>query len=221
MEDFESKDLKNVKNARTGTVMKKNALGENAPIIITTLSRYEHLKRCIESLKNCTLSEETELYIGVDHPYRADHTEGNNQIIEYLENLSGFKKIIVVKHPNNMGSERNFLYMRDLVYEKYDYYIATEDDNEFAPDFLDFMNKALSAYKDDPHVLAVSGYRYPFETGMAQKSNCVFRLNTYFSGFGYGIWKEKEMAMRKALTLDRFKGYYNDGSRMIGLSINA
>ena len=33
-----------------------------APVLIPTLCRYDHLKRCIESLSACTHAEKTDLY---------------------------------------------------------------------------------------------------------------------------------------------------------------
>ena len=41
---------------------------EYAPITITTLNRYEHFVRCIQSLENNGLAKETELFISVDFP---------------------------------------------------------------------------------------------------------------------------------------------------------
>lgn len=40
----------------------------DAPILIPTLNRYEHLKRCVESLAKNKLAKESELVIGLDYP---------------------------------------------------------------------------------------------------------------------------------------------------------
>lgn len=39
-----------------------------APVIIPTLNRYVHLKRCVDSLAKCTHAPDTELIIGLDYP---------------------------------------------------------------------------------------------------------------------------------------------------------
>lgn len=53
--------------------------------------------------------------------------------------------------------------LKKQVEKRFDRYISTEDDNEFSPNFLVYMNKGLELYKDDPKVLAICGYSYPFD----------------------------------------------------------
>ena len=48
-----------------------------APVLITTCNRYEHLKRCVESLSKCTLASETDLIISVDYPPSDKYVDGN------------------------------------------------------------------------------------------------------------------------------------------------
>ena len=55
--------------------MKNNEQYIYAPVVIPTLCRYEHLKRCIDSLSNCTGADRTELYIGLDFPAEESHWE--------------------------------------------------------------------------------------------------------------------------------------------------
>ena len=51
---------------------------EYAPILIPTLNRYEHFKRCVESLAKCTHAEKTELVIGLDYPPSERYQKGTN-----------------------------------------------------------------------------------------------------------------------------------------------
>ena len=51
-----------------------------APVLIPTLCRYEHFKRCIESLSACTGAEHTDVYIGLDYPAKESHRAGYEQI---------------------------------------------------------------------------------------------------------------------------------------------
>ena len=39
-----------------------------APVIIVTLNRYEHFKRCLDSLEKCTGANKTDVYVGLDYP---------------------------------------------------------------------------------------------------------------------------------------------------------
>ena len=62
------------------------------PILITTLCRYEHLMRCIESLRNNSYARDTELYIGLDYPAKEEHWSGYRKVDAYLHGgIEGFK----------------------------------------------------------------------------------------------------------------------------------
>lgn len=47
-----------------------------SPVLICTLNRYVHFKRCIESLSACTYADKTDLFIGLDYPLKDEHWEG-------------------------------------------------------------------------------------------------------------------------------------------------
>ncbi len=180
-----------------------------APIIIPTLCRYEHFKRCIESLQRNAWAQYTDLYIGLDFPAKESHVEGYHKIREYLENeIGGFANVVVIKHEKNMGSYRNIMILRKLVFEKYDRYIFSEDDNEFSANYLEYMNKCLNKYEDDESVLAVTGYKYPFTSKRIKGT--VFTSNVYFAGFGYGSWKRKLLSAEAAMTTELFYNKYKD-----------
>lgn len=164
-----------------------------APVIIPTLCRYEHLKRCIDSLSHCTGADKTDVYIGLDYPAKESHVEGYNKICEYLEHVQGFKNLIVLKRKENYGVVRN---PRDLiahVKEKYDRYIFSEDDNEFAPNFLEYINFGLNTYKDDSNVIAVCGFADPFVSYDCMDSylHKHYPMEGY-NAWGVGIWFDKK-----------------------------
>lgn len=47
------------------------------PILIPTLDRYEHFKKCIESLAKNTHANKTELVIGLDYPPSEKYMDGS------------------------------------------------------------------------------------------------------------------------------------------------
>lgn len=164
-----------------------------APVIIPTLCRYEHFRRCVDSLSRCTGAEHTVLYVGLDYPAKPAHEPGYQKICEYLPTVSGFKEVVVLKREENYGVVRN---PRDLiarVREKYDRYIFSEDDNEFAPNFLEYINFGLNTYKDDPNVIAVCGFADPFVSYDSLKT---FPHKHYpmvgYNAWGVGIWFDKK-----------------------------
>lgn len=185
------------------------------PVLIVTLSRYEHLVRCVESLKRNKLAIETELYIGLDFPPSEKYTEGYNRINQYLSKLVGFKKVHVIRHSVNVGCGKNHWIVRNEIYKKFDCYIFSEDDNEFSENYLEYMNLLMETYKDAPDIVAISGYGYPLFH--QYKENQVFYIDTYFSAYGCGIWKDKWEKLESGIQLDNFKKYYFDKKKMMQL----
>lgn len=164
-----------------------------APVIITTHCRFEHFKFCIESLSKCTGAENTEIYIGVDYPGTEEHWPGYKKICDYLPSIKGFKNVVIVRRDKNFGALKNALALFDTVHEKYDRYIFSEDDNEFSPNFLEYMNEGLAKFRDNPDVIAVCGYSEPkcSYNCMNSYSYNVFPMKGY-NACGVGVWFDKK-----------------------------
>lgn len=174
-----------------------------APVIIPTLNRLEHLKKCVDSLNKNHNADKTEVYISVDYPPSEKYREGYEKVCQYLDNGSfNFKKLHIIKQTENLGvidngSKKfsNSLFLENLAIQKYDRWIFTEDDNVFAPGFLDFMNEALEKFKDDKTVFSVCGYRFYYNIKF--DGNNYFRQNADFNGWGCGFWRDKLDDIRK------------------------
>lgn len=160
-----------------------------APVLIPTLNRYEHFRRCVESLSRCAHANQTELVVGLDYPPSEKYVEGWKKISEYIPTIVGFREVTVFRRNTNYGPERNSEDIMNYCYSKYDRIIFTEDDNEFSPCFLDYMNKALEKYKDDNRVFSVSGYVQSRYRNISDK-NVLFLL--LGNAWGMGLWKKKE-----------------------------
>lgn len=162
-----------------------------APIIIPTLNRYEHFRRCVESLARCNYANKTELIIGLDYPPSEKYVCGWKKILEYIPEISGFKKVTVLKAKVNLGAGGNLRVLKEYVWEKYDTYISTEDDNEFSVNFLEYINNGLQKYRDNESVLSICAYSYPVDM-TACKTN-VFAYHEW-SAWGVGRWVDKEVS---------------------------
>ena len=160
-----------------------------APVLIYTLNRHVHFKRCVESLALCTGADKTDLFIGFDYPANETHWEGYKIIKAYLPNIKGFKTVNIVIRDKNFGAEANSKIMLVHIFEQYNRIIISEDDNVFAPSFLNFVNKGLDAYRDRKDIFSVSGYNSPFPMPIWYKNDAYLR--TGFAGWGVGCWKEK------------------------------
>lgn len=165
-----------------------------APVLIPTLCRYEHLKKCLESLSKCMNADKTEVYIALDYPAKKTQEAGYRQICDYLDNSGigvNFKEFHIIKRERNygIGIYGNFSQARAELLEKNERLIFSEDDNVFSPNFLVYMNRGLELFKDDKTVLAINGYRHPYSFKF--EGNNHFRHNVDFSAWGYGIWKNR------------------------------
>lgn len=164
-----------------------------APVMIPTLCRFGHFKRCIESLSRCTLANETEVYVALDYPAKESHWDGYKKIDEYLSDNQeklGFKKLIVIKRERNygLGEEGNIMTLRKEIFTRYDKVISSEDDNEFSPNFLVYMNKALEKFKDDPCVFSICGFFHGYDLGAYQYN---YYIDYASCAWGIGYWKSK------------------------------
>lgn len=166
-----------------------------APVIIPTLNRYDHFRRCLESLECCTGAEYTDVYVALDFPPEEKYEEGWRKIDAYLrnkENHNGFKKLHVRRRERNYGighKESNGEVMLKEIKKKYESYIFSEDDNEFSPCFLVYINACLQRFKDDERIVRICGYNYPMVMPDMYKNN--YYISKRFSAWGSGAWTKK------------------------------
>lgn len=176
-----------------------------APVVIPTLNRYDHFKRCLESLEKCSGANKTDVYVGLDYPPSEKYVEGWKKIDKYLNEksrLNGFRNLFIRKRDYNCGvghSGGNASLLVAEIKENTDRYIFTEDDNEFSPLFLEFMNQGLEIYKDNPKVTAICGYNPPID--MSDYSYNIYASYGH-SGWGCGNWSTTQFEF-KTKEIDR------------------
>ena len=175
-----------------------------APVLICTLNRHVHFKRCVESLAACTHAEKTDLYIGFDFPLKDTHWEGYEIIKAYLPKIRGFKSVNIIEREKNYGVNENWSGMQEHVFTKFDRMILSEDDNIFAPSFLMLVNKGLKVYEQRQDIFSIAGYNSPFPMPTWYEHDVYLRIG--FTGWGVGIWREKWHQID--CTLDNFNAMY-------------
>ena len=170
-----------------------------APIAIPTMCRYKHFVRMIESLKSNSWAKYTDVFIGLDYPPSSIYEQGYKQICEYLEgDFSEFASFTVIKHEKNLGSFGNMKFLFEMVFSRYDRLIRTDDDAEFSPNFIEYMDKCLMEYEADLDVIAVSGYSYPVEWKVSEGATA-FKENFICPMWGTGFWKDKLYIIKQEL----------------------
>ena len=178
-----------------------------APVLIPTLNRYEHFKRCLESLERCTGADKTDVYVGLDFPPSDKYRKGWEKVDLYLkekEKTHGFKNLYVRRRDHNCGVGKdgsNASLLRKEIEDKYEYYISTQDDNEFSPCFLEYMNKCLVRFKDDARINLVCGYNYVMDFPESYENN--FYITKWGCPWGTGQWVSKMRLIREYYSLER------------------
>lgn len=165
-----------------------------APVVIPTMCRSKHFIRLIESLKSNGWAKYTDIYVGLDYPPSEKYRQGWQEICDYLESddfSKYFSKFTVFKRNENWGSVKNTKELIHYVWERYECWIRTDDDAEFSPNFLEYEDKCLWEYRNDPDVIFVSGYSYPIDWKVKEGSTC-FKQNFSVSSWGLGFWRTKK-----------------------------
>lgn len=165
-----------------------------APVLVATLCRSAHFKRMMESLKKNGWAKYTDVFVGLDYPPAEKYRKGWEEICEYLEtgDFSVFHRFEVIKREKNVGSYENSIDIGNRVRNMgYDCWIYTDDDIEFSPNFLEYMDKCLTRYIDDPKVFAVTAYSYPLDWTLSEGSTC-FMQDFNVCSWGIGFMRKKE-----------------------------
>jgi len=197
-----------------------------APVVIPTLNRFEHFIRCFESLERCTGAENTEVYVALDYPPSEKYKGGWEQISAYLsqkEESNHFKSLHVIRRDHNYGVGRkggNAEVLIEDVMRKYDRYIFTEDDNEFSPCFLQYMNKALTKFYDDDDIFLVCGYNIGLTLPSGYDSNYII-TRKYGSPWGMGEWTHKRRRYEQYYSIEKLKDVLRNDALYHKLKKNA
>lgn len=178
------------------------------PVAIETMSRYEHFRKCVESLSRNKFSEYTDLYISVDYPpddSSAD-IEGYIKIKEWLNEkpIKRFKSVSVFIQDKNLGPYENFVFLNERVAaDGHEAIIRTEDDNVFSENFLEYMNEALMYIKNDNSITSVVGYLHDegdlvskYYEGYTAFSECAY------SEWGVGFWLNENRMIENEISFE-------------------
>lgn len=188
-----------------------------APVIISVLDRYEHFRKCFESLERCIFAKETTVFVALDYPPSNKYISGWMQVDAYLhekETANSFKELVVIRRKYNYGIKGENSNVRVLIREvanKYDRFIESEDDNVYSPNFLVFMNQCLEKYKNDPDVIAVTGYSFPIEWKISNGAT-VQKQTFNASAWGRGWWTDKFREVQHTISSGEL---YNNAYRVI------
>jgi hypothetical protein len=155
-----------------------------APLALFVYNRLWHTQQTIKSLQKNELAADIVLFVFSDGP-RSDADKAKVRAVrEYVNKVTGFKKVAVIERDKNLGLAQSIITGVTEIVNKYDRIIVLEDDMVTSPYFLQFMNDALEFYKDEDKVISIHGYIYPLkpqlpETFFLKGADC----------WGWATWK--------------------------------
>jgi hypothetical protein len=194
-----------------------------SPIALFCFKRLDPLIVCIESLKLCPESTNSDLIVFSDASRNELEQKKVDEVRSYIKGITGFKSVRIVLREENLGVDYNIIQGIQEMAEMHENFIIVEDDLEVSNQFLWFMDAGLKHFKDFDKVLTLSAYNY---VKIPQK----YIWDCYFAGrtnpWGWATWShkikdvdwdlaEKQLFISKKSEMKDFNAWGSDKSRML------
>lgn len=168
----------------------QNSRQENktlAPIVLFVYNRPEHTRKVVEALLICPEAKDSDLIVFSDAPRGLKDIDNVRQVRDFLDKISGFKSVKIIKRKANLGCTPNMIEGITRIMDEYGRGIIVEDDIFVAPQFLKFMNLCLNKYKDDYNIWNISGISPEF--GLQTDKDVV--VWGHQNCWGWATWKDR------------------------------
>jgi hypothetical protein len=168
-------------------LLKKNVFMSLAPIVLFVYNRPDHTRRTIEALSRNVLALDSDFIIYSDAPKNVTVQKDVDEVRRIIKEIKGFKSVEIIEREVNFGLANSIIDGVTKIINQYGRIIVLEDDMVTSPQFLNFMNNALEAYKNEENVWHISGWNYPInEEGL----NLTFLWRT-MNCWGWATWKDR------------------------------
>jgi|GEM_PF-484341 ubiquinone/menaquinone biosynthesis C-methylase UbiE len=157
-----------------------------APIVLFVYIRPAHTRQTLESLMQCDLADQSDLYIysdGPKHDASEDAIKNLNTVRAILHEKQWCKNVHIIEYETNKGLPNILPSTVTRLTEKFGKIIVLEDDLILSKGFLTFMNEGLDLYEHEERVMHISGFVYPSSVELPE--TFFLRLS---SGWGWGTW---------------------------------
>ncbi len=160
-----------------------------APILLFTYKRLDTLKSSVAALQQNYHAGESDLFIFSDAAKTPEDEIEIANVRSFIKNINGFKNVSIIEANKNRGLANSIISGVTQIIQEYEKVIVLEDDLVTSPNFLTYMNQALSAYKDNLRVFSIAGYTIPV------KVSNDYQFDSYFlpraSSWGWATWKNR------------------------------
>lgn len=160
-----------------------------APLVIFAYKRKNELQQVVASLQQCTLAQQTDLFLFSDGPKREKDIDDVFEVREFIKTIGGFKSVTYSFSEVNKGLANSIIFGVSKMFETFETVIVLEDDLIVSKNFLQYMNQSLQFYKDIKKVFSISGYCYDFEIKKDQTNDVYFLPRP--CSIGWATWKDR------------------------------
>jgi hypothetical protein len=134
---------------------------KKAPVALFVYNRIEHTKKTVHALQANFGAEETDLLVFSDAAKTSSDSAQVEEVRSFIKTIKGFKSIEIFSQSQNKGLAPSIIDGVTYMMDKFGEGIIVEDDLVTSPYFLNYMNEALSIYRDNERVISIHGYVYP------------------------------------------------------------
>ena len=158
------------------------------PVAFFAFNRPYHTNESLKALSQNKIAINTEIFAFIDGAKRNHEQHLVDNVEKIIKSYSNnFQKITIFRSSENLsGNTMKRIHLSNL-FSKFERIIVLEDDNLVSKYFLDYMNKALTRYKDIDKVWQINGYNYPNASTLYHEA---FFTRSQQS-WGFGLWKDR------------------------------
>jgi GR25 family glycosyltransferase involved in LPS biosynthesis len=157
------------------------------PVVIFAYNRLGCLTQTWRSLTNCSGFEGRDIFIFQDGLKEGGESEKWNVVNAFLKEISQLHQVQLITRNDNLGLAVSVHSGISEVLTNFETVIVLEDDLILAKDFLEFMDSALSVYKDRKDIYSISGFSH-FKNHEIQQDVFVYQRP---NSWGWATWREK------------------------------
>jgi len=156
-----------------------------APVALFVYNRPEHTRKVLRALIKNKLFDESEIFIFSDGPKIDDDNIKISEVRKIIKSHN-LKNVNVIEHSSNLGLSKSIVQGVNKIINDYGEIIVIEDDILVSQFFLANLNNALTTYKDEEKVIAISGYTFPHTEILPE-----FFFITFPAVWGWATWKRR------------------------------
>ena len=159
------------------------------PVAIFVYNRPDTTRLTLEALSRNTLAAQTDVIVFSDGGKDKRSWAQVEAVRNYVRSVPDgwFKSLTLVERSENYYLERNITEGIAQVFRQYDSVVVLEDDIVSSPYLLQYMNDALTLYRDEPRVMHVAGFTFVIPPVSSD-----FYFTPQMTGYGcWATWRDR------------------------------